>query len=62
MVLFHVYFLGGAEYQAARHLLGISEISFADWCEEIREKVGRELLRRKVFPPSRYFKMPSRMR
>ena len=62
MVLFHVYFLGGAEYQAARRLLGISEINFADWAEEIRERVGRELLRRRVFPPSRYFKVPTSMR
>jgi hypothetical protein len=62
MVLFHVCFLGGAEYQAARRLLGISEINFADWSEEIRERVGRELLRRRVFPPSRYFKVPSSMR
>ena len=59
MILFQVHFLGGAEYEAARLLLGISELTWADWAEEIRERVGRELLRSRVFPPSRYFKAPS---
>ncbi len=43
MVMFRVYYLGGAEYQAARRHLGISELTWADWAEEIRTRVGREL-------------------
>jgi len=55
MVMFRVYYLGGAEYQAARRHLGISELTWADWAEEIRTKVGKELASAGVFPPSKYF-------
>jgi hypothetical protein len=56
MAMFRVYYLGGAEYQAARRHLGISELTWADWAEEIRKDVGRELTRTGIFPPSRYFR------
>jgi hypothetical protein len=56
LVLFRLYYLGGAEYQAARRLLGLSETSWSFWTEEIRKRVGRELLRAGMFPPSRYFR------
>jgi hypothetical protein len=56
MAMFRVYYLGGAEYQAARRHLGISELTWADWAEEIRRDVGRELTRAGIFPPSRYFR------
>jgi hypothetical protein len=56
LVLFRLYYLGGAEYKAARHLLGLSETSWSFWTEEIRKRVGRELLRAGMFPPSRYFR------
>jgi hypothetical protein len=56
MAMFRVYYLGGAEYSAARRHLGISEITWADWAEEIRGRVGRELTRSGVFPPARYFR------
>jgi hypothetical protein len=56
MVMFRLYYLGGAEYQAARRQLGISELTWADWAAEIRRDVGRELTRSGVFPPSKYFR------
>jgi hypothetical protein len=56
MTMFRVYYLGGADYQAARRHLGISELTWADWAEEIRKLVGRELTRAGVFPPSKYFR------
>jgi len=56
MAMFRVYYLGGAEYQAARRHLGISELTWADWAEEIRRLVGNELARAGVFPPSKYFR------
>jgi hypothetical protein len=59
MAMFRVYYLGGAEYQAARRHLGISELTWADWAEEIRTCVGRELTYAGVFPPSKYFLMSS---
>jgi hypothetical protein len=56
VAMFRVYYLGRADYQAARRHLGISELTWADWAEEIRKDVGRELTRSGVFPPSRYFR------
>jgi hypothetical protein len=55
MAMFRVFYLGGAEYHAARRYMGISELTWADWAEEIRTRVGRELLRARMFPPSKYF-------
>ncbi len=62
LILFRVYYLGGAEYRAARKHLGISELTWTNWAEEIRERVGRELLRVGVYPPRRYFGEPSEVR
>jgi hypothetical protein len=59
LALFRVYYLGGADYQAARRHLGISEFTWADWTEEIRRVVGRELASAGVFPPSKYFREAS---
>lgn len=56
LAMFRVYYLGGAEYQAARRHLGISERTWADWAEEIRRRVGGELTRAGIFPPSKYFR------
>jgi hypothetical protein len=56
LAMFRVYYLGGAEYQAARRHLGISEFTWADWAEEIRRRVGGELTRAGIFPPSKYFR------
>jgi hypothetical protein len=59
MVMFRVFYLGGAEYAAARRHLGISELTWADWADEIRARVGRELASAGVFPPSKYFQISS---
>ncbi|MFY9584032.1 MAG: hypothetical protein WAR21_06020, partial [Candidatus Acidiferrales bacterium] len=42
-ILFELYYLGGAEYHAARRQMGISELTWAQWADEIRDRVGREL-------------------
>ena len=55
MVMFRLYYLGLAQYERARHFLGISEYSWANWSEEIRRRCGEELLRRGMFPPRKYF-------
>ncbi len=60
LILFRMYYLGGAEYQATRRLLGISELTWSDWTDEIRTRIGRELLRSGMFPPSRYFRQPTK--
>jgi hypothetical protein len=60
LILFRLYYLGGAEYRAARRLLGLSELTWSDWAEEIQMRVGRELIRRGMYPPSRYFRSASK--
>src|SRR5579862_4131511 len=54
MILFRMHYLGGLEYERARRMLGISELTWADWVDEIRDRVGRELMRAGMFPPGRY--------
>jgi len=56
LALFRVYYLGGAPYRQARRHLGISERAWADWDDEIRIRVGRELIYRGLYPPRRYFR------
>jgi hypothetical protein len=36
--------------------MGLSELGWVNWTDEIRRDVGRELLRSRIFPPSRYFR------
>lgn len=55
MVMFRLYYLGMAPYEMARHFLGLSEINWVHWSEEIRRRCGTELLRRGMFPPRKYF-------
>jgi hypothetical protein len=55
LVLFRIFYLGLAPYERARHFLGLSEMGWVNWTEEIRRRVGKELLRRGMFPPRKYF-------
>lgn len=55
LVLFRIYYLGLAPYERARHFLGVSEHTWVNWTEELRRRCGKELLRRGMFPPRRYF-------
>jgi len=55
IVLFRLYYLGLAPYERTRHFLGLSEHSWVNWTEEIRRRVGKELLQRRMFPPRKYF-------
>jgi len=53
MVLFRLYYLGLAPYENARHFLGLSEPSWVNWTEQIRQRCGKELLSRTMFPPAK---------
>jgi hypothetical protein len=55
MVLFRLYYLGLAPYENARHFLGLSERSWVNWTEKVRHRCGKELRRRGMFPPRKYF-------
>jgi hypothetical protein len=56
MVMFRLYYLGLAPYESARHFMGISEMNWVKWSEEVRNRCGKELLRRDMFPPRKYFR------
>ena len=56
MVLFRLYYLGLAPYARTRHFLGLSEHSWVQWTEAIRQRCGKVLLKRGMFPPRRYFR------
>lgn len=56
LVMFRLFYLGLAPYENARHFLGLSEMSWVQWSEEIRQRCGQELLRRGMFPPRKYFR------
>ena len=55
LILFRLHYLGGAGYRAALEFLGLGEMTWVAWTEEIRTAVGQELVRRKIHPPQRYF-------
>lgn len=57
--LFDVYHVGCAELQSARKHLGVGEITWSQWVDEVRVRVGGELLRRGMFPPRDYFRKMS---
>ena len=59
LVLFRVFYLGLAPYERARPFLGLSEMGWTNWTEEIRRRCGQELLRRRMFPPRKYFQEAS---
>ena len=56
LVMFRVFYIGGIEYGSARGRLGICEQTWAMWADEVRKRVGGELLSRGMFPPSDYFR------
>jgi len=56
MVMFRLFYLGLSPYDTARHFLGLSEMSWVKWAEDVRRRCGQELLRRGMFPPRKYFR------
>src|ERR1051326_1501080 len=56
MVMFRLFYLGLSPYDAARHFLGLTEMSWVKWSEDVRRRCGKELLYREMFPPRKYFR------
>ena len=55
LVMFRLFYLGLAPYDKARHFLGLTEWTWSKWSEEVRKRCGKELVRRGMFPPRKYF-------
>jgi hypothetical protein len=61
-ILCRLYYLGLAPYENARHFLGLREDIWVNWTEQIRERVGKEVLHRGLFPVRQYFGERSKRR
>ena len=55
LILFEMYCLGGAPWKRTCRIVGISELTGAEWLEEIKGIVGMELVARGIYPVRRYF-------
>lgn len=55
LMLFHAYFLRGADYRHSIRLVGVAEGTFDYWFGEVKRSVGAEFSRTGLFPPGRYF-------
>ena len=55
LILCNLFYIGLTPYETARHFVGLREDVWSQWADEIREKVGKELMRRGMFPPRTYF-------
>ena len=55
LVLCRLYYLGLAPYENARHFLGLREDVWVHWTEQIRERVGKQVIGRGLFPVRQYF-------
>jgi hypothetical protein len=56
-VMFRLYYLGLTPYESAKDFLGLSEVTFTSWRDDIRNRVGQELIRRGMFPPRKFLGM-----
>lgn len=55
-VLFDVYVAGNGPWERVIWHLQIGEFTAARWLEEIKGRVGEELVKRKIYPPREYFR------
>lgn len=54
-VLCNLYYLGLTPYERTRHFLGLREDTWVSWTEEIRDRVGKQILIAGLFPVRNYF-------
>lgn len=55
LILVDVFYISLTPYERARNWIGITSYMWSIWADEIREKAGKEIMRRGLFPPKRYF-------
>ncbi len=58
LILFRLFHVGLAEYAPARRFLGVGEMTWVVWTEQIRELVGSELAEVGLYPVRDYFQEP----
>ena len=62
LILCKLYYLQLVEYDVARRHMGIREDVFVHWMDEVRHRVGQQLLEKRMFPPRKYFGERTRAR
>jgi hypothetical protein len=62
LILCNLYYLQTKPYEHVRQFMGIREDVWSDWTEDIRDRVGRLLMAKGMFPPRAYFGERSRPR
>lgn len=62
LILCNLYYLQVQPYEVVRQFMGIREDVWSDWTEDIRNRVGRVLMSKGMFPPKAYFGERSRPR
>lgn len=55
LILCKLYYLELAPYEKVRRQIGIGELIWSRWTEDIRNRVGVLLLEKGIFPPRQYF-------
>ena len=60
VVLFKLYYVSLAPYERVRLFLGLGEMGWVRWTENIRKVVGAELVLRGIYPARKYFEEFSR--
>jgi len=54
-ILCRLYYLALTPYEQARHFMGIREDVWVKWTEEIRDRAGKQVMMRGLFPARAYF-------
>ena len=57
MVMFRMFYLGLSPYDTARHFLGLSEMSWVKWSEDVRAAAARSWCVAKCFRHENIFAM-----
>lgn len=60
LILCNLYYLQIQPYEHVRQFMGIREDVWSDWTEDIRDRAGRILMAKGMFPPRAYFGERSR--
>lgn len=60
--LFQIYYCQGFPYVEAIKIVGVRPGTFDYWAQEVKKIVGKELRTRGIFPPSAYFREPTKLR
>ena len=55
LILCRLYYIDLLPYEQTRNYLGIREDVWTDWTDQIRDRAGKLMLAKGMFPPKAYF-------